>query len=276
VSESLVLLAAACLRVPGRRLRALALGDEGSLRDWVANESATRLAEARRAAREALARLDALGARLVSLADRDYPVGLRDLRDPPAFLTVRGALPPISRFREGTAIVGSRRAGDASLGAARTLAMRASPPIVSGLALGVDSAAHEGALAAGVATIAYVGTGLGRTYPVEHADLAERIVSGGGALLSELLPDENVTRWTLVRRDRLQAAHAAATVLVASESDGGAMHALRTARSLGRPRFTMEPLAGAAYDGNRVAAAEGAAVIPWDMPPRALGEEKLR
>ncbi|MDQ2857805.1 MAG: hypothetical protein M3R53_04010, partial [Candidatus Eremiobacteraeota bacterium] len=95
-----MLLAAALLRVPGRRLRALALGDAAALRDWVANESATRLAEARRDARLALAKLDSLGARLVSLRDAEYPAGLRDLRDPPPFLTVRGHLPVKARWRE--------------------------------------------------------------------------------------------------------------------------------------------------------------------------------
>jgi len=253
-------------------MRALALGDDGALRDWIANESATRLAEARRDAREALAKLESFEGRLVSLADPQYPAGLRDLRDPPAFVTVRGTLPPSGRWREGTAIVGAHEADDEALLAARTLALRATPPIVSGLARGIDAAAHEGALHAGRATYAYVGTGLGTTYPPEHASLADRIVAAGGAILSEMLPDETVSRWSLVRRDRLQAAHAASLVLVASERDGGAMHALRTARMLGRPRFTMAPRAGTRYDGNRVAIAEGAAALPWDLPHASVGE----
>ncbi len=262
----LVLLAAAFLRVPARRMRALARGDDGALRDWVANESATRLAEARRDARLAFARLEALGARVVALDAPDYPAGLRDLRDPPAFLTVRGTLPERSLRRDGTAIVGARDADAAACAAARLLAGRVAGPVVSGLARGVDAAAHEGALAAGVPTIAYVGTGLGTTYPPEHADLEARIVAAGGAVISEQLPDEAPTRWAFVRRDRLQAAHAAATVLVASESDGGAMHAVRVARTLERPRFAFEPRAGAAYDGNRTAIAEGAVVLLWDTP----------
>ena len=260
----IVLLAAALLRIPARRMRALALGDDGALRDWIANESATRLAEARRDARAALARLDALGARVIGLADADYPAGLRDLRDPPAFLTVRGTLPARSHGCVGTAIVGSRAADAAATAAARRLGSRAAPPIVSGLARGVDAAAHAGALDAGVPTVAYVGTGLGLTYPPDHAELAERIVASGGALLSELLPDEPVTRWALVRRDRLQAAHAAVLALVASESGGGAMHAVRAAAALGRPRFVLEPRDGGGYDGNRMALAEGAAALSWD------------
>jgi DNA processing protein len=113
-------------------------------------------------------------------------------------------------------------------------------PIVSGLALGIDAAAHEGALAAGVATIAYVGNGLGATYPPEHRDLADRIVAGGGAILTEYLPDERVTRWSLVRRDRLQAAHVARVVVV--ERDAGTLHTIAAAHKLGR-----EIIDGGAY-----------------------------
>ena len=108
----LVLLAASLLRVPARRMRALALGDDGALRDWIANESATRLTEARRDARLAAARLEALGGRVVSLDAADYPVGLKDLSDPPPFLTVLGTLTH-SPWRAGTAVVGTRTPDDA-------------------------------------------------------------------------------------------------------------------------------------------------------------------
>ena len=108
-SDALVLVAASLLRVPSRRLRALALGDEGALRDWLANESATRLAEARRDARLAAAHMLAAGARVVSIADPDYPGGLKALRDAPPFLIARGETPR-TPWPEGVAIVGSRDA----------------------------------------------------------------------------------------------------------------------------------------------------------------------
>jgi len=270
-----VLLAAALLRVPARRMRALALGDDGALRDWIANESATRLAEARRDARAAFARLQALGARVVTLGAPDYPPGLRELADPPAFLCVRGTLPRVP-WRAGTAIVGTRTPDAAARAVARELGANAPGPIVSGLALGIDAAAHEGALAAGTPTFAYVGTGLGTTYPPQHADLEARIVEAGGAILSESIPGEPVTRWSLVRRDRLQAAHAATLVLVQSEADGGAMHAVAAARKLGRPVFAFEPsgsdaAAAAGYAGNVRALADGAIALPWN-PVRAAAQ----
>jgi DNA processing protein len=259
-----VLLAAALLRIPARRIRALALGDEGTLRDWIANESATRLAEARRDARLALARLDALGARVVALGTSAYPAGLRELRDPPPFLCVRGALAP-APWRAGTAIVGTREPSPQAAAFAFALAGRVAAPIVSGLARGIDAAAHEGALAAGVPTLAYVGNGIGATYPAEHRDLEERIVAGGGAVLSELLPDEPVSRFALVRRDRLQAAHAAAVVLVQSDADGGAMHALRAAAALGRPRFALASTGDDQERGNARAIADGALALTWNI-----------
>jgi DNA processing protein len=134
------------------------------------------------------------------------------------------------------------------------------------LARGVDAAAHRGALAAGLPQVAYVGTGIARTYPPEHAELADAIVAGGGAVASERLPDENVSRWALTQRDRLQAAHAAAVVLIESDVGGGAMHTLRFARQLGRPRFAC--ISGAS--GNTAALADGAIPLGADVEAAAL------
>ncbi len=137
-------------------------------------------------------------------------------------------------------------------------------PIVSGLALGIDAAAHRGALASGTPTIAYVATGIGQTYPPEHADLAAEIVSAGGAIASEFLPTARPTAWTFVRRDRLQAAHALATVLVQSERDGGAMHTMASAERLKRNRFALLSNGDAAFAGNAASIAHGATPLSDD------------
>jgi DNA processing protein len=256
----LVLLAAAYLHVPGRRLRSLVRGEDEALKEWVAGESARKLAHARHEAREAAQRLARLGASLVTIADPAYPAGLRQLDDPPAFLCVRGTLP-----EAGLAIIGSRTPPPEAAEFARELARRCQMAVVSGLALGVDAAAHHGALEAGLPTIAYVGTGLGVTYPPEHRELEDEIVARGGAVASERLPDEPLTKWSLVHRDRLQAAHAIATVLVASEIDGGAMQTMRFAKELGRPCFVLDAQGGSAYAGNVHARAEGATPLPLDV-----------
>ncbi len=248
-----MLLAAARLRMGGRRLRALAAGDGAAVREFVTADSALRLAEARRDARADAATLERLSAHLIALNDPRYPTGLRDLRSPPAFLCVRGTLPG-----GGIAIVGSRDASPAACRFAYDLTRALGRAVVSGLARGVDAAAHRGALAAGLPQVAYVGTGIARTYPPEHAALADEIVAGGGAIASERLPGDEVTRWALRQRDRLQAAHAVAVVLVESEVSGGAMYTLRFARELGRPRFAC----AAEATGNRAALAEGAVPLP--------------
>ncbi|GAC1443650.1 MAG: hypothetical protein NVSMB59_08630 [Vulcanimicrobiaceae bacterium] len=274
--SALVLIAAALLRIPARRVRALALGDEGALRDWIANESATRLAEARRDARVVAERLERMDARVVALGSSSYPAGLRDLRDPPPMLFVRGTLPGRACSSDGTAIVGARDADDDARAFARAFAAVAPGPIVSGLALGVDAAAHAGALDVGTPTLAYVGHGFGATYPPEHRELENRIVAAGGAILTESLPGETVRPHALVRRDRLQAAHAAAIVLVASARDGGAMHALEAARKLGRPRYALEPRDRPEYAGNAHALREGAASLPWTIAAARAAIATLR
>ena len=247
--QTLVLLAAAHLRMGGRRLRALAAGDDAAGREFIKSDSALRLAEARRDARRDAALLEGLSAQLIALGDAAYPAGLRDLLAPPAFLCVRGELPI-----GGVAIVGARDASAAGCRFAYDLSRALGRAVVSGLARGIDAAAHRGALAAGLPQIAYIGTGIAQTYPPEHAALADEIIAGRGAVASERLPGDGVTRWALTQRDRLQAAHAAAVVLVESDAGGGAMHTLRFARELGRPRFACD--IGAS--GNRAALANGA------------------
>jgi DNA processing protein len=242
--------------VPARPLRALARGDHAPLRAWLAQESALRLAEARRDAYLDLATLEALRARIVTPDDADWPAGFADLRDPPAFLSVRGPLPPT-----GIAIVGARDADERACAFARELAARAGRPVISGLARGIDAAAHRGAHDANVPTVAYVGSGLARTFPPEHAELAEAIVAAGGAVAAESSPQSGVTAWSLKRRDRLQAAHAAAVVLVVSGASGGAMHTMRFARKLGRPRFALDVEAS----GNAQALADGARPLAWNV-----------
>ena len=241
----------------GRRLRALANGDAVAVRAFINGDSALRLAEARRDARTDVATLERLQGRVVTLADAHYPGGLRELLAPPAFLCVRGVLPV-----RGIAVVGTREARPSALAFAHALARSLGYPIVSGLARGIDAAAHRGALVAGVPQIAYIGSGLARMYPPEHTSFADEIIANGGAIASERLPDEGVTRWALTQRDRLQAAHAAAVVLIESDLAGGAMHTLRFARELGRPRFVCDFDAS----GNRAAIADGATLLASDVP----------
>ncbi|MBV8363772.1 MAG: DNA-processing protein DprA [Candidatus Eremiobacteraeota bacterium] len=201
-----------------------------------------------------------LRARLILRGDPDFPVGLRDLPDPPRFLTVLGHLP-----LQGVAIVGSRTPSKEAEEFTFLLARSIREPVISGLATGIDTAAHRGALAGDNPTLAYVGNGIATVYPPQNAPLAARIVASGGGVASAEMSHDEVTDAALVRRDSFQAAHARAVVLVCSESNGGAMHTIRFARQLRRPTFALTAQDGPEFAGNREALCSGAVALPWNV-----------
>jgi DNA processing protein len=187
-----------------------------------------------------------------------------------AMLYVEGRL-----ARGGLAIVGSRTPPQEAVDFAYELARRCGEPVISGLALGVDAAAHRGALAAGLPTVAFVGYGFGATYPPEHRELEREIIAAGGAVATECAPGTPVTDAALIRRDRLQAEHARAVVLIASELEGGAMHTVRFSRELGKPIYALNPqeeraTLSQAYWGNLSALREGAVALPLDVDEALL------
>lgn len=179
-------------------------------------------------------------------------------------LSVSGDIPS-----GGVAIVGSRTPPPCAGDFAFALACRIGRPVIAGLALGIDTAAHRGAIAGGNPTVAFVGYGFGATYPPENAELEREILRYGGAIATLQAPGESVTDASLVERDRLQAEFAVAVVLVSTEITGGAMHALRFARELGKPRFAVRPpdaaQGDAAWAGNVRALADGAEPLPFDV-----------
>lgn len=166
--------------------------------------------------------------------DPAYPNGLRALRDAPACIHVRGALP--GDGVTAVAIVGSRAATPYGLSVARHLAQdlsRLGVWVVSGLARGIDAAAHGGALDAGGDTIAVLPSGLDTITPPSHAALAARIATRG-ALLTEIATGGPRYRGTFIERNRLIAALAAATVVVEAAEGSGALSTAAAARRLGR------------------------------------------
>jgi DNA processing protein len=137
-------------------------------------------------AQEEIARASAAGVQLVSLDDSAYPPRLKEICDPPLILYVRGAIDVLAQ--PGIAVVGTRHPTPYGSGMAQHLAIDLAACgliIQSGMARGVDTAAHRGAIAAKGKTVAVFGTGVDVPYPKENTRLSEQIVALGGALISE-------------------------------------------------------------------------------------------
>jgi DNA processing protein len=175
------------------------------------------------------------GIRLVARCDPDYPCWLGRIYEPPPLLWVRGSLDPQEGDR-AVAIVGSRCATPLALAFARMLAAdlaAAGLTVVSGLARGVDSAAHEGALDAAGRTVAVLGCGIDSVYPRENAGLA-RAICARGAVVSEFPPGTGPWKQNFPRRNRTIAGWCRATVVVEAGERSGSLHTARTALEEGR------------------------------------------
>jgi len=183
-----------------------------------------------------LTALRAAGIALLTWEDADYPIALHDLPDPPPVLFIRGTLHPDDAH--AVAIIGSRQASEHGLAMARHLAeglAAAGLTVVSGLALGIDTAAHCGALdAPGGRTLAVLGSGINHIHPAQNAGLAARIV-WRGALLAEVRPDAPPLSRHLMARDRIIGALGRAVIVVEAEEKSGSLDTARRARRLGRP-----------------------------------------
>jgi DNA processing protein len=224
----------------GRIAAVLGLSDEellaavgGGQQDGLAAELARCDPDhARRRARSA-------GVELLCRCDPEYPPRLRALESPPAVLHVAGGLDRFLRLagEQPVAIVGARRATSYGIDVAAKLGSglgAAGVPVLSGMALGIDSAAHKGALEIGAPTIAVLPGGADRAYPQAKRALHAQIRTSGAAV-SELPPGVAVRRWMFPARNRIIAALAAMTVVVEAGEQSGALITAAFARSLGRP-----------------------------------------
>lgn len=179
------------------------------------------------------------GHALITRNDPRYPAALTESAQPPAWLFAIGDLDLLGV--PGFAIVGSRNPTPAGVAHARDFAAemaRAGFAVVSGLAAGIDAAAHEGALSADGMTVAVCGTGLDRVYPARHRDLAQRI-AGRGLLLSEFVLGTEVKPGNFPRRNRIIAGLGAGTLVVEATRNSGSLITARLALDTGREVFAL-------------------------------------
>lgn len=174
-----------------------------------------------------------------TVLDATYPRNLYDVFDRPPVLFVLGRWDE-ERDARSVAVVGTRRPSPEGERRAARLSrglVRAGFTVISGLALGIDAAAHAAALDAGGRTVAVMGTGLDRRYPPGNRSLAERILSAEGALLSQFFPHQPPTRWTFPLRNVVMSGLTLATVVVEAGNTSGARMQARVALQHGRTVF---------------------------------------
>lgn len=179
------------------------------------------------------------GVRTVLQGSAEYPALLGQIDDPPGLLFVRGGFQPCDAM--ALAVVGSRHATAYGRKVAWQLAgglARAGYTVVSGLARGIDAAAHRGALDAGGRTIAVLGSGVLAVYPPEHDDLATEIV-GRGAVVSEVPPLTAPSRGAFPQRNRIVSGLSLGTIVVQGAENSGAMITARLAGEQGREVFAV-------------------------------------
>ncbi|HEX4211474.1 MAG TPA: DNA-processing protein DprA [Candidatus Binataceae bacterium] len=209
-----------------------------------------------------LCELPRLGARLVRWSDADYPAILRHIPDPPPYFFLRGTLPNEAR---SIAVVGARTASDAGRRMAQRLWFELAGKgfaVVSGLARGIDSEAHQGALDAGGHTVAVIGCGIDVMYPPENRKLAEAIIAGGGALISELPVGTPPVAENFPVRNRLISGLCLGVVVVEAAEKSGSLITARMALEQDRQVFAVpgSPLTGKSRGSNRLIK-EGARMV---------------
>ncbi|MDQ6607834.1 MAG: DNA-protecting protein DprA, partial [Actinomycetota bacterium] len=187
-------------------------------------------------------RWEETGMRMLTVLDPDYPDNLRAVHDRPPLIFVAGRLAPADA--RSLAVVGAREAPERAVRAAGAVAehlVRRGYTVISGLAAGIDTAAHTAALAAGGRTVAVIGTGLQRSYPPQNAALQRRIAREG-AVVSQLWPDAPPSRRSFPMRNAVMSGLSLATVVVEASHTSGSRMQARLALAHGRPVFLSHTL----------------------------------
>jgi DNA processing protein len=216
--------------------------DAKRYRDSILARAATKLserelAEAWKRAEEELEKGAAVGIRAYSIHDPDYPARLSEIPDPPAVLFVKGDARALYRPKT-VAVVGTREpthCGETVARRSGRTAVEAGFVVISGLAHGCDTFAHEGCLDAGGMGVAVMAHGLDKVYPAANRDLAARLLDKGGCLVSEYPVGIAPARTAFAERDRIQSGLSDGVFVIETDIKGGTMHTVRFSREQRRP-----------------------------------------
>jgi DNA processing protein len=187
-----------------------------------------------------LERIRQFDANIITAESPMYPRQLREIHAPPIVLYVWGEL--IERDQHAIAVIGSRRTTQYGMESAKKLSYQlayAGLTVISGLARGIDTAAHQGALAAKGRTIAVIGSGLSKLYPPENAALAEKIRSGNGAVVSEFSMEIEPDRQTFPMRNRIISGWSHGILVVEAGLNSGALITVSQALEQGRSVYAV-------------------------------------
>ena len=207
--------------------------------------------------------------RIVSPLDGEYPGHLSEIKDYPPLLYVRGNMEALPKM--GCAVVGTREASRLGISWAKQISEIFTDNgycVVSGLALGIDTAAHRGALDNGGTTIAVMAHGLDLITPGSNKDLAHEILDNGGALVAEHPPGTPPRRSEYAIRNRIQSGLSACSVIVESGESGGAMHEARFTHDQGRKLYCIIPDEG--VDGFSEFNLDGARKLEDELSARPI------
>jgi len=186
-----------------------------------------------------LAAIERLGLAVLTLADDGYPNALRAIDHPPPVLYLKGDL--VEKDRVAVAVVGTRKPSDYGRMVAEKLAKELGErgfTVVSGMALGVDTAAHQGALSQSARSLAVLGGGFGHVYPQQNVPLIDEIAASG-AVLSEFATGTKPDRWTFPQRNRIISGLTRGTIVVEAGEKSGALITAKCAAQQGREVFAV-------------------------------------
>ena len=202
------------------------------------------------------------GIKVINFIDEEFPEHLKNIPNPPIQLFTKGNISKLNNLNKSVAIIGTRNPEVGSKKNAFEIAEKLAQEnyiIVSGLAKGCDTAAHEGCIKGNGSTVAVLPGNLNNIYPKNNIQLVEKIIKYDGCLVSEYFFGQETQDHNFVERDRLQSGLACTVVLIQSNIKGGSMHTINFAKKQNRNIYAMKPLDDQNFLGNKKIIDEGLA-----------------